>query len=406
MRRKLSFSAGVIVALAGVVCAQAAQQQTQDNRNPLSTAGRTEAHRIAEGRDLTVRIYPDLESDPDRSVLVKVPIRNLAIRFSAIKEAYPSITEAAHILIRAEDQSDDDLAAILNRYVCLLRYTQHHTQSIWFATNREEYNPWWTFFDALGEPMAGASVQIELMQRARRDAGSMLRIHLGTGVLDENGRLASLQVMGGPVTMRIEHPDYGIASVRAVRNPKDRAGIYVVPMVPRNSEAFSSSLSGTVADSNGQPVADVPVFFSLTGPSEDDSDCYNRLFDGRAVTNEQGWFSLCRPKLSKDLVLDELPGPGTPYVVMIEPPKALNLRHLSGTVHAGTPAALTLTQMTQDEAFHTFSFTYPDGSALTQEDLKNTVLTLYRNQRKWRWLRYDDFKNGCFLPAGTLSSCK
>lgn len=402
MRRKLSFSAGVIVALAGIVCAQTAQQQTQDNHNPLGTADRTEAQRILEGRDLTVRIYPDPASDPDKSILVKVPIGGLAIRFSSIKEAYPPISESAYVLIWAKDQTDEVVAKTLDQYVCLRPYIEPITQPIWFLDNRSQFSSSWTVFDAQGEPMVGASVLMQLTPSAVRNAAP---IQLGSATVDEEGQLPRLLTIGATLTMQVAHPDYGVAAVRLIRSSPDPWGICVVPMVRRDAPAFASSVHGTIIDTEGHPAAGVSVFPSTMRLTDGDNR-YFRHFDVRAITDGQGQFAFCLPIMTDDFELEGLSAPGTRYEITIEPPPSLNLQRLGWSrplaVSSGTASSFTLTPLEAGEHFRTFSFEYLEGPLTERGELENITLTLWRDNREWSTLTYEQFKNGYVLPPGTL----
>jgi hypothetical protein len=366
---------------------------------------------MLEDRDLTIRIYPDPESAPDRSVLVQVPVRRQAIEFSAVKAAYPPISESACILIQAPDQTDKDVATVLDRYVYLQRYSPNQRRIVGLLDDRRQWVPSWTFLDALGEPMAGAKITLflscginvaSLLNYGEEDVAS---IGLSGGTLDDAGQLAAFRVLGGTVTMKLEHPDYGVATVQARSGAVQQEGIYVVPVVPRDSPACSAALSGRVTDTEGRPLAGMPVFVAPNiGRANSDDDCYEQLFTGRVITDEQGRFTLCRPTLSKDLAMGNLPAPGTVQVLRIVPPKSSNLRRLSYSAFVGTPTTLTLTAMDAQEVFRTFSFEYYDGPVTDPDELAGMTLTLQRDGREWRTLTFDQFANGCYLPPGTLSA--
>ncbi|MBN2133250.1 MAG: hypothetical protein JW741_27370 [Sedimentisphaerales bacterium] len=401
MRWKLLLSSAMIVVLANLVCARTASQETKDQRD-FAQETRQAAAEMLEGRGLVVRIYPEPQNDPARSVLVTVSIHDLAVEFSALKKASPSISESAYVLIRAEDQKDQGIATVLTPYVCLRTYRSDYRQTIWFQAGRSRYSDGWTFFDALGNPMTGASVTMEMRPS---DDVETPPIRLGTAQSDGEGRLARLLEGAGMLTMRVEHPDYGIATAQMMRSEENPDGIYVVPMVPKNSEAMASAIQGTVVDTEGRPLASIPVF-SATAGSAGDNDCYHKLFVSRAITNEQGWFALCWPTMTKDFVLRGLPAPGTRHEITIEPPTTLNLRRLGGvrplTVSGGVPNTFTLAPLAGEESFHTFSFESFDGPVTDEKELANIELVLRRDERTWARLRYDQFKDGYVLPPGEL----
>jgi hypothetical protein len=392
MRRKTLFWAGVIATLAGFVYAQ-------DAPDPIQEARRM-APGILDGRDLVVRIYPEPQNDPERSVLVTVPIRGLALRFSDIGETHPSISESAYVLICAKDQTDDIVAKTLDRYVCLRAYNEQFEQTIWLLDSRSQFSSSWTVFDAQGEPMVGASVLLELSPSAGPDG---VPIRLGSATVDEEGRLPRWLTVGGALTMTVAHPDYGVA---AMRRREDPWGICVVPMVRRDAPAFASSIHGTIIDTEGRPVAGVSVFPSMMRLADGDGSRYLQQFDARAVTDDQGRFALCLPIMTEDFALEGFSAPGTPYEITIEPPPSLNLRRLGWprplAVSSGTANSFTLTPLEAEKRFHTFAFEYLEGPLTERGELESITLTLWRDNREWSTLTYEQFKNGCVLPPGTL----
>jgi hypothetical protein len=56
------------------------------------------------------------------------------------------------------------------------------------------------------------------------------------------------------------------------------------------------------------------------------------------------------------------------------------------------------------EYFHTFSFEYAEGPVTSLDELKNIRLTLMRDDRPWRQLRYEQWKDGVALPQGELEA--
>jgi len=124
-----------------------------------------------------------------------------------------------------------------------------------------------------------------------------------------------------------------------------------------------------------------------------------------ALTDEQGWFALCIPLVTKDLVLKGVPAPQSRYEIQITPPKHLNLRQYGqrgeGRVVAGTRNTFTLTSMEAGKVFHTFSFEYHEGPVTDSEELKKLELYVYRDG-PWARLTYEQIKEGYALPTGTL----
>lgn len=394
MRRKIQLIASVLVTLAGMVCAQTTQESS------ISTEQiRREAMKEIDGRDLIARVYPDPANAPDQFALVSVPISGHAVNFSGIRDAYPSITESAYVLMQASDQSDDTVATLLGRWVYLYPFTPERIHSQWIRQGHKDYEPVWTFFDALGNPIAGAKVEL-VMRWDTNGRGAPIRISIGT--TDDEGQIPRFHTFSSKMMVRLEHPDYDTATIRTFRHDIDQTGILVVPLTPKPVDSSAWSIQGTVVDSNGHAVADMPVLVERIPLSTDSNDCYARLFEGGVTTDEQGRFTLCVPGLSEDLMLRERPDPGTPRLLRVEPPTSSHLRRLVKFAHVGVDTTLTVTAMKADEAFHTFAFEYYDGPVTDLEELANITLSLERDGRQWCTLTYDQFIGGCTLPLGIL----
>jgi hypothetical protein len=71
---------------------------------------------------------------------------------------------------------------------------------------------------------------------------------------------------------------------------------------------------------------------------------------------------------------------------------------------AGDRPTYTLTRMDAVSTLHTFSFRFPDHEIASADDFNEIILTLNRDGREWLKLAYNDFKDGCMLPTGTLTA--
>jgi hypothetical protein len=350
-------------------------------------------------RSVVARLYPDPQVDPSRFEKISIPVADGLIKFSTIRSAHPSVSDAAVVLIWARDQTDTVVAETLGRHVYVSRYMEKPEPSLRFLAACNDYSSHWIFLDARGEPIPRASVEV-----AMRAYNAMDDIFLYKATLDEQGRLPRL--LGTTFVFKVEHPNYGAAQVLYMHSEGDPCGIYVVPVVPRDSDAFALAAQGDVIDSDGNPVPGALITCSeLVRPDGIREYPYQRIFS-RAVTDAKGWFALCLSTVTKDFELTDLPPAGTQYFVEIEPPKASNLRGLERNrpvaIPAGSQRTFTLARMDAEEFFHTFAFEYQEGPITSQEELKSVKLTLLRDGREWRTLSYEQWKNGCSLPLGVL----
>jgi len=369
--------------------------QPQD-RNDTALAQACEA---LDGRDVVIRMYPDAISDPGKFVKVTAPLAGVNVRFEAIRGAHPPVSERVRYLIWAEDQTDQVVAKALGRRVHLGSYHEQNRLSIWIVAADQKYQPYWTFLDALGKPIPRASVDMAL-------SWNMDEIPLFKATLDERGRLRRRLSGGATFVIKVEHPDYGVARVSYMNSRDHVSGVYVVPLVRLDSQAVTASIQGTVVDTDGNAVPDAIVTCTgLAKPGRQPEPAHRGIYSS-AVTNREGWFAMCLPIMTQQLEIKGLPEPGTQYMIRIEPPKSSNLRQTNPfeplVVAVGTQMTFTLTRMDANESFHTFAFEYAEGPVTSVDELKKTELRLIRDSREWTRLGYEQWKDGCSLPPGTL----
>ena len=396
MRRKVQLIASVLATLAGVLYAQT----TPEDGGSALRKRRVDIGAL-DGRDVTVRVYADPENEPTRYELVEVPIEYRSVRFSEVGTVCPSITESAYIVIQAPDQSDNAVARVLGRWVYVSPYTPEQSHSLSVRQHPMNYTSSWTFLDALGDPIVGAKVEL-LIRPGMKNNGVPIRVNVGA--TDDKGQLPRFYNYFGNTTVRLEHPNYGVVTIRTLLSEADQAGVYIVPLAPKDVDYSPYAIRGVVVDSDARAIANMPVFLALILGVRDSNDCYCQLFECKVTTDEDGRFTLLVPKVSRDMLLHGLSDADISYLVRIEPPMSSNLRRLSKSVYVGVPNTLILTRMETKETFHTFSFEYHNGPVRNLDELANITLTLERDGRQWRTLTYDQFAGGCTLPPGTLKA--
>jgi len=372
---------------------------------------------LLDGCTGVVRVYPDAIDDPKHFETIRVSMtvrsveqhrrrgrgirRILTISHERIRAACPTISPGAYVVFFGADQTDEAVRTVLAECVYVTSYRENSLWTINLRLEDPARQPWWTFADALGDPIAGATVEIRYPIDSPGDS-----LCLGEVMLDDQGRPKPLRSVE-PLIFQLSHPDYGCARVRHQRTRTGELhGVVFVPLIPLDSEKIASSIQGTVLDSAGNPVPGVTVQCSELRSA--DGQRLNRyLRYGRdAVTDGQGWFSLCAPLATEDGASAGLPPTGSRYRLKIQPPRRLNLRQLGDptplSVLVGTRKTYTLTPMETKKNFHTFAFEYFEGPVTDPDELNNMTLTLMRDSRLWARLTYEQFKTGCHLPPGTL----
>jgi hypothetical protein len=367
-----------------------------------------QARGTLEGRKLTVRVYPNLDTAPEKYIKVGVLFNNSALQLPAVKMTYPSVSRLSSIFCQAADQTDPIVADALEGFVFLTQYSEYPWAFQWFSSEgNKPFNPYWTFLDARGAPMAGASVDIRIASNG--SLPELSGIHVGHTTLDEKGRTNRILSVGGTFVFTVQHPDYGIASVSYMGAINDPLGIYIVPMVPKESPTAARSIQGTVIDNEGRPVKGAYIRCTSSEPSSTQATPKPQSsiirFASGAITDEKGRFAFSEPIIEDFASVRPAPA-GRRYRLEILPPKALNLRQLSSQnqliIQTATRPTYTLTPMNSGTSFHTFVFKHPDSKITSADELSDIILTLTRDGRQWILLAYPDFKDGYALPSGTL----
>jgi hypothetical protein len=394
----------IIVLLAAVSGIGSQEKANVDPRERLA-----QSRGALEGRQLIVRVYPNLDAAPEKYIKASAPFNDSALQLPAIKMAYPSISRLSSIFFQAADQTDPTIASALDGVVFLIQYSEYPFTFPWFSSDgNKPYNPYWTFLDAQGIPMAGASVDIRIASYG--STPEFPSVFVGHAALDERGRLNRILSGGGTFVFTVQHPNYGIASVSYMGAINDPSGIYVVPLVPKDSQAAAQSIQGTVIDNEGRPVKGAyirctPSESPAPQPAPKPQSSIIRFSSG-AITDGKGRFAFCEPIISEDFTSVRPAPAGRRYRLEILPPKSLNLRQLGSQnqfiIQTATRPTYTLTSMNAETSFHTFAFKHPDREITSADELSDIILTLVRDGRQWIRLAYPDFKDGYTLPLGIL----
>ena len=239
MLRKIGLPAVVLAIVAGV-----GWSQTGGTSSPTSPDDRREAEqftylmqnraqtmRTLAGHEVVLRVYPNPYANPEKYVRVTLPVNDSSIQLAAIRATVPAATSLSQVLLQAADQTDDAVAKAIEGCVALTTYREGEWPIQSYHHGGRIYEPYWTFLDAQGKPMAGASVETRIVLGwLRFDSPSLV---LGRATLDDKGRLKRLLCVGGTSVFTVQHRNYGVASVFVRTVSGDPSGICIVPMVPR-----------------------------------------------------------------------------------------------------------------------------------------------------------------------------
>jgi hypothetical protein len=458
MRWKNLFRVSMLLAAASGVLGQ--QSGTIGGGAGLDRSFLMQALRAIEGHSLTVRVFQNPSVDPEKYVKVSVPVSDGKLQLPAIRKSNPSVSRLSSIFCQASDQTDETAARVLEGIVFLIPYSDQPwepvQQNLPFMSRSA--NLYWTFVDAQGTPMAGASVEIRIINQSggnnsliRSDIAGIYSsgIYVSQGTLDDKGQLKRILAGAGELILTVRHPQYGIASMLYSGGSYDNGRTCIVPLVQKDSPAAAQSIQGTVVDNDGRPVKGssiriVRIYPVTGGPTVPISELLRQLYsatEGSAtpinepqralpnsrnispiipqafrefgfLTDEMGWFSFCAPSIAVDSSAIIIVPAGQQYQVEIVPPKSLNLHQIGGpqgsldkpVAQAGSRPTYTLTPIKGAPSFHTFAFKYPDREISSPGELDKIELTLVRDGRQWIKLAYADFKDGFKLAPGTLQA--
>ncbi len=160
MRRKIGFEVVVLAVVSVVACGQTDRRE-ESRRAMVSQqlAKEQRARGWLEGHTAVIRIYPDVRADPGRYDKSRVRLKDSNGQFALVPSRRPALSEVSYVVALAADQTHRIVAEVLARHVSLRRYDAGPAVSSLIPWDMEEKpGPWWTFLDARGAPMGGASV--------------------------------------------------------------------------------------------------------------------------------------------------------------------------------------------------------------------------------------------------------
>lgn len=233
---------------------QARKRALQEKRKQA----RELAREVLDGRQVVVRVYNNWQKDSRVFERVSVQLNELSVVLDAVKSAFGEISESAIIVVTAEDQKDEAVAAVLGDFIYAELYKKDKSFSIWPEHLGKIAEKWHVFKDALGNPIPHATVEIMIgLQAAFWNKGP--RVSIRKAKLDDEGRLRifkSTSTINKPSFM-IWHPDYGSDPIPA--GPYIRLDepvwTHFVPVMPKDKWCIFKDALG-----NPIPEATVEIF--------------------------------------------------------------------------------------------------------------------------------------------------
>ncbi len=389
----------VITILAGIVLTLAWQTGTASSRQPPATGTVPQRHSVPvhdmggnlEGRTVIVRVYADWVHAPGEFELLRIPFEGHQATILPDETA-----TAPMIVIAAEDQEDETVKKAVGSTIWTQNLAQKGEMTAPFLPVPARESGPWQFTDALGEPLAGATVEIRL---AESWSPHSPRIRLGATTLGPAGQLPSRMALG---TIRalyfgVSHSDYGYAEIGEPFEPDRNV---IVPLVRRGTIAAQRAIRGRVVNPNGMPVAGAIITCPHARTlGEGLINGLNGLY--RGVTDANGAFAFYLPNRNVRDERGKLIPPKTQYAVRIEAPRTTRLLPYAEPMENGRD---TLIVLECGDRLRRLRFEDQNGPITDPKRLQNITVRLQRPGRSTLTLHYDDWKDGVALPPGTCEA--
>ncbi len=262
---------------------------------------------------------------------------------------------------------------------------------------------WCVFVDALGHPMAGATVEVGPFERwGYRQKREWLQPPI---TLDEAGRLRPPHF--NPTLERccflVHDPNYGIGIVQPWSGGYVRdklLSLCVVPLVAIGTRADERSIWGTVVDADGNPIPGALIQSrSVCTPGGGRLDVWwpwRATWDMQAkvLTDAQGRFAMHLPLGKDNGTLGRPVPPDASYQVMIDPPAPLDLESFHGLLAGGQEHTITLQRKPAGLQVFSGTLVFEDefGPVTDPEKLKQVALSI--------WTPRPDARSGAMTYGG------
>lgn len=360
-----------------------------------------------DGKDLVVRLYNNWQEAPASFEKATVEVNGRTVRFD-----FNDVDDSAVVAFFGEDQEDEAIRQLIGDRIYGWDYKKGLEFSLPEKPPSERPDFWWTFNDALGNPIPNATVEIYLTDEERQilvgqgktDSQAQLKLPFCLGHGESVLRVGKASFCYGTVQPRfvVSHPEYGMAVVNVYPDHEGNSPHTIfIPAVPPGSEADRRSIWGVVVDLDNNPVSGILIQATCVYPLGADLVCGIPRQRCSVPTDEQGRFRLYLPTKKDNEKIGTLIPPKSEYYVMIKPPKRLGLLPFKGKIPNGRETIITLERAGY---FRTFVFEDEKGPIADTNQLRQITLYIERPGKSKLWFKYDDFKAGGLSPPGTYEA--
>lgn len=359
-----------------------------------------------DGREVVVRVYDNWENNPGEFMELNAWLDQRMIMLDS-----NDIPESAFIVVVGEDQHDEVLKKRLGDRIWAELYKEGlRIELRGGGASREQLR----FQDAMGKPLSNANVEILLYAK---DLGKDSRVFVREVTVGKSGRFVAPPVIGSlnRLYLVVTHPDnYGLILIDPVgfnwykptRKYLAEKPAYPVkmPWVCRESKAYERSICGVVLDEADNPVSGASVDCTEAYRQDDDYMFLGCFYmpGCKFLTDEQGQFRIYVPLRNGDHKSEESFRLESKAPIQIDPPSMSGLAPYVGTIVKESEC--TTVRITDYGHFHTFLFEDQNVPIVDLKRLSDISVEVERRDKALLKYRYDDLKEGWFLPSGTYKA--
>ncbi len=281
-RRTTKFVALLAVVLSAIVTLSAAEPNDSRFSKSITEPNQPQPEDILEGRDVVVRLYDYWRFNPygfgqarmmleqlDEFKKITISLKKRLLIFDPNDPTIRGLGKSAAVVILPDDQTDALIKQSLGNKIGVCPFQWRLGLPPYIPPSQP--TAWWTFKDALGNPIPRAVVTIFLS-----DSENLTKVKIKTVTLDDAGLLNASGIQEEPAQLFliISHPDYGIAALGADQpdsSPsqptipqymRSRDKTFRVPLVKAGTKPDERSIWGVVLNDKGRPVPAAVIHFS------------------------------------------------------------------------------------------------------------------------------------------------
>ena len=416
-RRTTKFVALLAVVLSAIVTLSAAEPNDSRFPKSISEPNQPQPEDMLEGREVIVRLYDYWRFNPyglkqakmmleqlEEFKKITIHLKKRLLIFDPNDPTIRGLGKSAAVVILPDDQTDALIKQSLGDKigVCPFQWSLELPPYI----PPSQPTAWWTFNDALGNPIPRAVVTIFLS-----DYENLTKVKIKMVTLDNIGLSKTSDIQEEPTQLFliISHPDYGIAALGADQpnsspsqpttplHMRSRDKTFRVPLVKTGTKPDERSIWGVVLNDKGRPVPAAVIHFSYVqtlGGGIIRESPFMSFFT--VIADQSGRFAMHLPTEASTTEQTAIP-PNAKYKVAVEAPKALQMLPWSGWAPVGQETTITLER---GGYFRTFAFEDANGPITDQNLLEETFIYIERQSKESFSIKYSDLKNGKMLPPG------